>query len=201
MQFDFNLNGKMLENAPLFVMIGIMVLTMMPIPNDIKSPIVIAGIVGAIPMLFIVDAIARVEASKYMPIKARIRPWNKEITFFCIKPVGQISSAWDPVRRIWKTPFKLGVKVNLPTIGVIDEIEIEHKRPWAERNMGGEGYVLFKGIETRHHDVILVELWIANPPVRVNMLKPIPQFRLASGSQDFWLLRGRPLDDIINLGD
>lgn len=201
MGFEFKFEGRFLENAPVFLMMGILGLTMMPIPNDIKSPVVLIGLVGAIPLLFAIDAVAMVEASKYLPIKARIRPWNKEVTFFCVKPVGQISSSWDPMRRVYITPFKLGVKARLPTIGNVETIEIEHRRPWSERNLGGEGYVMFKGIETKHHNVILLELWLANPPVRVDMLKPIPQFKLASGSQDFWLLRGRPLDDILNLDD
>lgn len=185
-------HSQVMQNLPMFMLLGFMLLSLLPqIPQEVRLPILMIGMVGGIGSLFVVDAWARVEASQYIPLKARIMPWNIERTFFCKKPTGGISS--KPLGHSWyRTGFTLGLKTKLPLFGIVEEIKIDHKLPWTERNMGSEGYVPFRGMDIKHASVILVELWLPNFGTTVDFLSIIPCFRLESGTQDYILQNGHP---------
>lgn len=195
--FDFE-HSKILENLPMYFLIGVLVVAFIPnIPQTIKGPIVLVGIIGAVPFMFVIDAIAQIQAAQYIPLKARIKNWNKEVTFFCTRPVGQIPCVFDRATNLWTVSWDLGIKTNLPTMGDVKKIEIRSRTPWSLRNLGSEAYVLFRGVEVKHPQVVQVELWLDNPRIRTEKAEHIPQFRLQSGSEDWDLLRGKPSEDVI----
>jgi len=196
--FDFEHN-KIVENLPMYFLMGVLLLTFMPgIPTEIKSPIVLIGLVGAVPFMVVIDKFAQWESAKYMPIKARIMGPNLKIerTFFCYSPVGSTSSTKNQSTGVYTTPFRLGVKTKLPKFGLIDRFELHHKRPLDERCRGTNGHVMFMGVEVEHPRVVLAEFWVGNPPSRLDSeMNIIPQFFLMSGSEDYDISHKRPQED------
>ena len=182
-------HSRILEQLPMIAMLAFFALMALPIiPDEIKSPVMLIGLFGIFVFMFAVGPIAQYVASQYIPIKARIRPWNTEKTFFCKKPAGMLSSKYDEKRGIYITPFDLGLKTTLPKIGKIDAIELEHKRPFDERNVGTEVYVMFMGQEVKVARGILAELWLTTLDyVKIDHMKRIVRFELAVGGEDYWI--------------
>ena len=191
-------HSSIMQNLPMFLLLGFLLISLLPpIPQEWRFPMLIIGMVFGIGSLFVADAWARVEAAQYIPIKARIMPWKIERTFWCHKPAGPISS--ESLGNGWyRTPFTLGMKANLKSLGLgfVEKIEIDHELPWSERNMGSDGYVVFKGMEIKHSGVVLVELWTPSFCGRLDFQEVIPRFKLASGSEDYWIRKGRLKRDL-----
>lgn len=185
----------------MWVLMGVLGLMALPvIPPEVKSPIMLIGIGLSFGLIFILNAVARVEASKYIPIKARIMPWRIEKTFLCEKPIGEITSNYHQDTHTYVTPWRLGKTVKLPIFGKINAFEIEHTRPWTKRCMGANGNILYLGEDVENANVTLVELWLMNRSPRVEDLAAVPRFFMRSGSEDYWLLRGNPVDETELLG-
>ena len=187
---DFDIeHSRILEQLPIFAILIFFVIIALPIiPQELKSTILLFGLGGIFVFMFAIGPIARYTASQYIPIKTRIRPGNIEKTFYCKKPTGTISTIHNEKLGIYTTFFELGIKTTLPKYGQIDGIEIEHRRPFDERNLGTEVYVMFMGNEVTHSRVILAELWLTRPEViKIDHMQRILRCEMAVGGEDFWI--------------
>ena len=194
-RIDFE-RSKFFDKAPLFGLLLTFSISFIPMDREFKAIFLLIAMFANFGCIFLTGSLAKMLATKYIPIKARIIPWNIEKTFFCLKPVGMISSSYDKERDIYTTPFKLAQKTYLPKVGWIYGLEILHRRPFDDRNLGSEAYIIFMGSEITHSRVILAEFWIPyqRKYVRVDHMKKIIQFEMAVGSEDYWIaLKNRML--------
>lgn len=184
LNFDFE-HSKIFANLPLIVMgIPMIIAIFAPLAGPIKSAIMMIGPILAIPSIAMLTWYAKVSASEYIILKARIQPWGLEKEFVCERPAGSLSSTPKPETGTYLTQFKLAYEHYIPTIGDIDYIEIEHTQPWEERNLPRKGWAHWRGIEANVSNIILVEFWLPEKIVRTESLGLIMCFWLRSGSED-----------------
>jgi hypothetical protein len=180
-------HSRILEQLPMFAMIAFFALMAVPmIPANVKSPIMLIGLGGIFIFMLVSAPIAQFVASQYIPIKVRIRPWNVEKTFFCRRPAGGVKGVKNLVTKIYTTTFELAFKTEVPIYGKLDGIEVEHRRSFDERNIGGEVWVMFMGQEVKVARGILAEFWVtADEFIKIDHQQRIGRFELAVGGDDY----------------
>ncbi|MFA5365713.1 MAG: hypothetical protein WC325_11085 [Candidatus Bathyarchaeia archaeon] len=204
-------HNKIFENLPLIFIFSILGLMMIPaIPAQVKSALMIVGMVGLFPSMYLLDVIARDQSIRNNVIKARIMPYKIEREFHIEKAIGRTNSTYDPYLKKYVTPFRLAVATTIKELGVnapFKEIIIEHTLPFDERNKPNRAWVHWNGIEIQHPNVYLVELWYTGDKrigfgSSADYLEFVPRFSLESGTEDYWILKGKTLDtDFDNMED
>lgn len=196
-------HSKIYNNLPIIFVFAVLALMMVPaIPQAIKSYLMFGALIGMFPMMFLVDVIARDQSIRNNVIKARIMPYKIEREFHIEKTIGRVNSTYDPYLKTFVTPFRLAIPATIKELGVnapFKEILIEHKLPFDKRNKPDKAWVHWNGIELQHPNVYLIELWYKGRKKisfgsSEDYLEFVPRFKLNSGTEDYWILEGEPLD-------
>lgn len=196
-------HSKIFDMYPLIGMAAIIGIMMIPaIPSSVKGPLIFVSFGILFVLMFTMDKIAAMEAAENVVIKATIFPYKIETEFHISKTVGRINSRYNPNTQSFVTPFKLANTKFIRELGIgaFDEFEIAHKGAWDTRNKPDKAWVHWNGVECIHANTYLCQLWYTGeraPKVgsSTDFLGYVPRFTLASGSEDYWLLKGKPYDE------
>jgi hypothetical protein len=195
--------NKILENLPIYALVAVVIITYTPqIPFSFKFPILIIGVIGSIGSSFVAEQLLQFEASQFPALKSHISPLEKDVTFFIKEQLGEVPSICiDEIEQWYRTgPLELATKVPFLTFGKVQKIMIEHRLPWNSRIKGHVGTVIYKGVQIKHNNIASITLWmLPSKSPEINMLDVVPVFTLACAPQDFYLLHGKPYQDLGDL--
>lgn len=204
MNLPFNLDfehGNFFDQLPAIVMCLPLLIMFLPLPTTIKPTLIGGLVIIGFALMLGMPLFAQVAASKHLVIKARLMPYGIEKEFHCHNPEGTAHSDYDPSTGKYTTKYDLAVRTSVPSVKgesiTADKIEIEHRLPWETRNGLKHGWIHYKGVETESEQVIYVELYPTAEAPRANKYNEITvKYTLASGSKDFYLLKGKERNDL-----
>ncbi len=188
---------KVYDNLPVVILLGVMFGTQLA-PDPIKPWLFWGGMITSIIMMAGTEYIFQINASKYLYIRAIIRPTNRTLHLFIDEPedsIGKHSRCIDideEGRKKFETPLNLGEQVIDPFYKKIKQLVIIHQMEWNTRMHFMPGRAVYKGYPVSHNKTATIILYIPqNMPAQIDHLTPIPIFELAEAPQDYHIL-GEP---------
>jgi hypothetical protein len=146
-----------------------------PVGGFLYLATALGGIVGS-------SAYASLASAPHPCLKAIVRPDNSEYYFFIDKDktherkVGEDSHVGH---------FALAYPVKVGEFGKVKEFILLYRGRWSERVSFRPGWVMWKGIRTKHAQTEVVEVMHAQKSnVMIDHAEPIPVFYLRSASKD-----------------
>lgn len=180
---------QILEDVPIFLLIGIMFVIRI-VPEPYSNYLFWGGFVVTIGFVLGTEYIYRITASKYLNIKATVRPTGETLHMFIKESRDGIHSRCiDRENQIYETPLTLGEPLRNRRFRNVRQVVFEHRFEWEKRMIGLPGKAIFRGYSVDHPRTMSLTLWTPREgQTTIDHLETIPLFVVWEAPRDYYIV-------------